>query len=70
MRFVLEWTSVPGKTYTIIYSDVSASGPWLVATPTVTAPNNRVQWYDDGQPKTVSPPMSVTSRFYRVIVNP
>ena len=69
-RFVLEWTSVPGKTYTIIYSDVSALGPWLVATPTVTAPNNRVQWYDDGPPKTTGKPASVSSRYYRVIVNP
>ncbi|MSU57437.1 MAG: tandem-95 repeat protein [Pedosphaera sp.] len=70
VRFVLEWTSIPGKTYTIIYSDVGPSGPWLVATPTVTAPANRVQWYDDGPPKTVSVPLSVTNRFYRVITNP
>jgi uncharacterized repeat protein (TIGR01451 family) len=69
-RFVIEWTSVPGTTYTIIYSDVGPSGPWLVATPTVTAANNRVQWYDDGPPKTASKPASVSSRYYRVIANP
>src|SRR6185503_19792119 len=69
-RFVIEWTSVPGTTYTIIYSDVGPSGPWLVATPTVTAANNRMQWYDDGPPKTASKPASVSSRYYRVIANP
>ncbi|HEY6170224.1 MAG TPA: tandem-95 repeat protein, partial [Verrucomicrobiae bacterium] len=68
-RFVIEWTSVPGKTYTIIYRD-SLDSPWLVATPTVTASANRVQWYDDGPPKTVSPPFQGVNRFYRVIANP
>ena len=69
-RFVIEWTSVPGTTYTIIYSDVGPTGPWLVATPTITANANRVQWYDDGPPKTASQPASVSSRYYRVIANP
>jgi uncharacterized repeat protein (TIGR01451 family) len=73
-RFVIEWTSVPGTTYTVIYSDLSPDGPWFVATPSVTANANRVQWYDDGPPKTISVPFpgtnSVTSRFYRVITNP
>jgi uncharacterized repeat protein (TIGR01451 family) len=73
-RFVIEWTSVPGTTYTVIYSDLSPDGPWSVATPSVTANANRVQWYDDGPPKTISVPFpgtnSVTSRFYRVISNP
>jgi hypothetical protein len=66
-RFVIEWTSVPGRTYTVIYSDTGVNGPWLVATPTVTAAANRVQWYDDGPPKTIGTPSSVNSRFYRVI---
>jgi uncharacterized repeat protein (TIGR01451 family) len=69
-RFVIEWTSVPGTTYTILYSDGSPSGPWFVATPTVTAMNNRVQWYDEGPPKTASKPASVSSRYYRIIANP
>jgi len=66
-RFVIEWKSVPGRTYTIIYCEESTSGPWLVATPTVKAASNRVQWYDDGAPKTVRQPSSVSSRYYRVI---
>ena len=66
-RFVIEFVSVPGKTYTVIYS--SDLSTWKVATPSVTANANVTQWYDDGPPKTESLPMSVTNRFYRVIKN-
>ncbi|TAK94612.1 MAG: DUF11 domain-containing protein, partial [Verrucomicrobia bacterium] len=68
-RFVLEWTSVPGSTYTIIYRD-NLTSPWNVATPSVTANATRTQWYDDGPPKTLSTPASVSSRYYQVIVSP
>jgi uncharacterized repeat protein (TIGR01451 family) len=67
-RFVIEFTSVPGKTYTVIYSD-NHGATWLAATPSVTANANITQWYDDGPPKTVSKPESVSSRVYRVIQN-
>ena len=65
-RFVIEFTSIPGRTYTIIYSDDTTN--WAAATPSVTATANRTQWYDDGSPKTVSRPASKTSRFYRVLL--
>ena len=68
-RFVIEWTSLIGRNYTVIYGP-TPSGPWTPATPTVTATATRVQWYDDGPPKTATPPLSVTNRFYRVILNP
>jgi uncharacterized repeat protein (TIGR01451 family) len=64
---VLEFTSIPGRVYTIIYSDISPSGPWKVATPTVTANANSYQWIDDGPPKTEIRP---TSRYYQVILAP
>ena len=38
-RYVIEWTSVPGRTYTIIYSD-DGMATWRVATPSVTANSN------------------------------
>jgi uncharacterized repeat protein (TIGR01451 family) len=66
-RFVIEFTSTPGKTYTIIYSDDMAN--WKVATPSVTANATVTQWYDDGPPKTESKPSSISSRYYRVIQN-
>ncbi|HKS37549.1 MAG TPA: tandem-95 repeat protein, partial [Verrucomicrobiae bacterium] len=68
-RYVIEFTSIPGRTYTIIYSDDNMA-TWQAATPAITANANRTQWYDDGPPKTASKPLSVTSRFYRVIAHP
>ena len=67
-RFVIEFASIPGTTYTIIYSDDLQT--WYVATPTITANANRTQWYDDGPPETQSKPVSSRSRYYRVIANP
>ena len=66
-RFVIEFGTTPGKTYTVIYSDDLAT--WKVATPSVTANASITQWYDDGPPKTDSKPSSVSSRYYRVIKN-
>ncbi len=66
-RFVIEFKTVPGKTYTVIYSDDMVT--WKVATPSLTANANVMQWYDDGPPKTASKPASVGNRFYRVIQN-
>jgi uncharacterized repeat protein (TIGR01451 family) len=68
-RFVIEFSSVPGATYTIIYKDSLTATNWLVATPSITANANITQWYDDGPPKTTSQPASTVSRFYRVIQN-
>jgi uncharacterized repeat protein (TIGR01451 family) len=65
MRFVIEFNSVPGKTYAVIYSSDLVT--WKVATPSIKATANVTQWYDDGPPKTESKPGSVTSRNYRVI---
>jgi uncharacterized repeat protein (TIGR01451 family) len=66
-RVVIEFGSVPGKNYTILYSTNLTSSVWKVATPTVTANANVTQWYDDGPPKTDSKPGGV--RYYRIIKN-
>jgi hypothetical protein len=68
-RFVLEFTTIPGRTYTVIYSDDDLA-TWKAATPSITANSTRTQWYDDGPPKTVSKPLSNTSRLYRLIIAP
>jgi uncharacterized repeat protein (TIGR01451 family) len=70
-RFVIQWNSIPGKTYTILYANAvnTPATNWFVATPSVTATANVTQWYDDGPPKTMSLPLSVNSRFYRIIQN-
>ena len=68
-RYILEWPSIPGKTYTVLYSPTLDATNWFVGTPSVTATANVTQWYDDGPPKTMSPPLSARARFYRVIQN-
>jgi hypothetical protein len=67
-RFLVEFTSTPGRTYAVQYSINMST--WKTADPTITAPANRVQWYDDGPPKTDSKPISTATRFYRVIKLP
>jgi uncharacterized repeat protein (TIGR01451 family) len=66
-RIVIEFNSVPGKVYTILYSTNLTASVWKVATPTVTANANVTQWYDDGPPKTDSKPAAF--RYYRIIQN-
>jgi uncharacterized repeat protein (TIGR01451 family) len=68
-RLVIEFATVPGQTYTVIYSD-DGMVTWLVATPSITATATVTQWYDDGPPETISSPFSGGSRFYRVIAGP
>ncbi len=63
-RFLIEFTTTPGKVYTIIYSDDLVT--WKVATPSVHASANITQWYDDGPPKTDS---KSAARYYRVFQN-
>jgi len=67
-RFLIEFTATPGRTYAVQYSSNLLN--WVTATPNIVAPANRVQWYDDGPPKTESLPSSVGSRFYQVIELP
>ena len=66
---LIEFPSVLGATYSILYSSDTSFTNALLAQPAVTAPADRVQWIDDGPPKTITPPLSTTSRFYRVIKN-
>ena len=70
LNVLIEFQSVPGRSYTIVYSADSVFTSPLYAQPAVVAPADRVQWIDDGPPKTVSTPASVAARFYRVILNP
>ena len=69
-RILIEFAAEPGTRYTLVYSDDSSFTKAYAAQPIVTAPANRVQWIDDGPPKTLSLPLSTASRFYRVVVTP
>ena len=67
----IEFQAVAGQRYTILYGDTPTTTNWNVVAPTIVAPGNRVQWLDDGPPKTPTVPLSGgTNRFYRVIESP
>ena len=67
-RFLVEFNSIPGRTYTVYYGD-TLSTITNIAVPSIVASANVTQWYDDGPPKTVSRPASTSARFYIVIQN-
>jgi hypothetical protein len=63
--FMIEFQSVPGQVYTIEYCDDLRT--WKTVTPSGTSDANRIQWIDNGPPKTESFPKQGSGRFYRVI---
>jgi hypothetical protein len=67
-RFVLEFSSIPGRVYTVLYSDDLLT--WRAMTPSITASSNRTQVYDDGPPETISKPLSTPHRYYQVLLAP
>jgi uncharacterized repeat protein (TIGR01451 family) len=67
-NLLIEFQSILGRSYTIQYSGDAVS--FTNSQPPVIAPADRVQWIDEGPPKTVSKPASAGLRFYRVLLNP
>jgi uncharacterized repeat protein (TIGR01451 family) len=68
--FLIEFQSIPGRSYTILYANDMSFTNALAAQPAIVAPADRVQWIDSGPPKTISTPANAGSRFYRVLLNP
>lgn len=62
---LLEWESVPGKRYQVEYS--GSGTEWITSTGVVTASSNRLQWIDQGPPKTLTHPSQSGTRLYRVV---
>ncbi len=62
---LLEFSSTLGKNYYIQYSDDMAV--WKSALPKVIGTGSRIQWIDNGLPKTDPHPSTVSSRFYRIL---
>lgn len=62
---LLEFNSEIGRSYYIQYtSDLTT---WKTALPKVDGTGNRIQWIDNGSPKTESSPSNTSSRFYRIL---
>jgi len=66
-QVLLEFNSVAGQSYYIQYARDPAS-PWKTALPRVEGTGNRIQWIDNGLPRTESHPATESSRFYRILV--
>jgi len=65
---LLEFTSISNRIYSILYG--SDLGTWETAVPSITGNGTRVQWIDNGQPKTESSPATTPRRFYRLTLLP
>jgi hypothetical protein len=66
--FLVEFLTVSNRLYSVQYSaDVQN---WRDAQPSVRGNGTRIQWIDDGEPKTISDPDAVPARFYRVLLLP
>ena len=62
---LLEFPSEPGRRYVVQYTDDFAG--WHDASIALRAGGTRVQWIDQGPPKTASHPSGIASRAYRVV---
>ena len=66
--FLLEFSTVTGRVYYVQYR--SNLVQWKTALPAIEGTGTRVQWIDNGLPKTESAPASTSRRFYRLIMLP
>ncbi|MFC1467424.1 fibronectin type III domain-containing protein, partial [Verrucomicrobiota bacterium] len=64
--FVMQFNTVPGKTYFIQYTD-SLADEWKTVQPGITASSSNTRWLDYGAPATDASPAKVKGRYYRVI---
>jgi len=69
-RAIIEFQTLAGRTYYLEYVDAIGSLAWRTALPSVRGTGSRVQWIDDGPPKTSSRPSRADSRFYRGMMVP
>jgi len=65
---LIEFAAVPGQVYRIEYCEDLLN--WKTVTPSVSNGANRIQWIDNGPPKTESLPNDRVLRFYRVVAVP
>lgn len=64
--FLVEFLTVSNRTHYIQYSGDASSTNWTTSFPGVVGTGSRVQWIDNGPPRTATPPTNGT-RFYRVV---
>ena len=70
-RVLLQFKSLVGTNYTVVYANNPAFANAMTAQPAVIkAQANVTQWIDYGPPETADNPTNVVMRFYRVILAP
>ena len=69
-NMLIEFPSILGRTYTVVYSDNVSFSNAMIAPPSIVAPANIVEWTDYGPPTTVIATTNASARFYRVYQNP
>jgi VCBS repeat-containing protein len=67
--FLIDFSTLAGRTYYMQYRTTLAD-PWKTAVPSITGTGSRMQWIDNGPPKTDAHPSTVATRFYQVILLP
>ena len=66
--YLIEFSTVTNRIYYVEYS--SDLKEWKNALPLITGNGTRIQWIDNGQPKTESAPAVTPARFFRIILLP
>jgi uncharacterized protein YegL len=66
--YLVEFLTISNRIYSVQYS--SDLTTWRDAQPAIVGNGTRIQWIDNGQPKTETLPAAQTSRFYRVVLLP
>jgi hypothetical protein len=66
--FLIEFASFSNRVYYVQYT--AGFQLWQTVQPAITGTGTKIQWIDDGQPKTESAPAVSSRRFYRVILLP
>ncbi len=66
--FLVEFNSEAGRIYFVQYGNDLTD--WKTAWPSVAGTGNRIQWMDNGPPRTETSPAPEPSRFYRIVLAP
>ncbi len=64
---LLEFNSTVGKSYYIQYT-ANLAASWTTVLPKIEGTGNRIQWIDNGPPKTDAHPSAASIRLYRILV--
>jgi hypothetical protein len=68
--FLVEFHTFLDRLYYVQYRDSLEQQQWSTALPPILGTGRKIQWIDNGPPKTISHPTNQSSRFYRGLLLP